>query len=67
MSRVKVREFYHVNGIESPVQNNFSNYNIPQNPGLSPNNTNGSHQDSWCSESVSCTGPTDDELEIIRM
>ena len=45
--------------------NDFADTTIPQNPGLAENNWSGSHQDSYCSESVSLEGPTSDKLRII--
>ena len=45
--------------------NTFANIILPQNPGLAPNNWSGSHQDSYCSESVGLWGPTSDSLRVI--
>ena len=45
--------------------NTFARITLPRNPGLAPNNWSGSHQDSYCSESVGLWGPTSDNLRVI--
>lgn len=45
-------------------KNNFADYLIPQHPQMAPNNFGSPHQDSWCSESVSLSGPTEAKLEL---
>ena len=45
--------------------NTFARITLPQNPGLAPNNWSGSHQDSYCSESMGLWGPTSDNLRVI--
>ena len=47
------------------LKNNFADISIPQNPNLASNNWNGSHQDSYCSESVGLKGPVTDNLRVI--
>ena len=47
------------------TNNQFAGIKLPQNPQLAPNNWNGSHQDSYCSESVDLDGPTSSQLRVI--
>lgn len=44
--------------------NQFAHAKIPQHPKMAPNNYASPHQDSWCSESVSLSGPTHENLEL---
>lgn len=46
------------------TNNKFSGYQIPQHPWMAPNNFGSPHQDSWCSESVSLSGPTQSKVEL---
>jgi len=48
------------------VYNQFREFVIPQNPGMADNNFSCGHQDSWCSETVNLSGPTRENLSIIR-
>ena len=47
------------------LNNQFAGIKLPQNPEMAPNNWNGSHQDSYCSESVDLHGPTSSQLRVI--
>ena len=47
------------------LNNTYADITIPQNPHLAENNWNGSHQDSYCSESVGLKGPVSDNLCVI--
>ncbi len=46
------------------ANNQFADAQIPQHPWMAPNNFGSPHQDSWCSESVSLSGPTGKKLEL---
>lgn len=48
------------------LRNVFAGIELPQNPGLAPNNWNSAHQDSYCSESVGLAGPTASRLQTIK-
>jgi len=51
---------------EAVSSNNlFKDITIPHNPNMADNNFSGSHQDSYCSESVSLTGPVGTKLRVI--
>ncbi len=47
------------------TKNIFAGLSVPQNPGLGKNNWSSPHQDSYCTESVSLTGPTLPHLKLI--
>jgi hypothetical protein len=47
------------------VNNLYEGIMLPQNPGLAPNNFNGSHQDSYCSETLGLAGPVTGRLKRI--
>ena len=47
------------------LNNLFAGTQLPQNPGLTENNYNSAHQDSYCSESVGLTGPVSGKLQMI--
>ncbi len=47
------------------TKNIFAGLSVPQNPNLGENNWSSPHQDSYCSESVSLTGPTTENLKLI--
>ncbi|MGJ0579278.1 hypothetical protein ACR71G_14585 [Xenorhabdus bovienii] len=56
---------HHVSAAKSAL-NRFANAQIPQHPWMAPNNFGSPHQDSWCSESVSLSGPIEDNLLLIE-
>lgn len=58
-------EVHHVQAAQSTL-NRFAGTDIPQNPWMAPNNFGSPHQDSWCSESVSLSGPTGENLHLIE-
>ncbi len=47
------------------LNNLFAGIELPQNPGMAPNNWNSAHQDSYCSESVGLAGPVSRKLRLI--
>ncbi len=47
------------------LNNVFGSLSLPQNPGLSTNNYNHPHQDSYQSETVGITGPNSDTVRLI--
>lgn len=47
------------------TKNIFAGLPVPQNPRLGKNNWSSPHQDSYCTESVSLTGPTSPHLKLI--
>ena len=61
---LRTEQIYKVKQAKS-LKNNFANVSLPQNPNLAYNNWSGSHQDSYCSESVGLKGPVSDNLRVI--
>jgi hypothetical protein len=62
---LRKEEVHHVQAAKSTL-NRFAGIQIPQNPWIAPNNFGSPHQDSWCSESVSLSGPTGENLQLIE-
>ena len=62
---LRKEEIFHVPAAVSTL-NRFADAQIPQNPWMAPNNFGSPHQDSWCSESVSLDGPTNENLLLIE-
>lgn len=62
---LRKEEIRHVQAAQSTL-NQFAGIDIPQNPYMAPNNFGSPHQDSWCSESVSLSGPTGENLHLIE-
>lgn len=56
---------HHVPAAKSAL-NRFADAEIPQHPWMAQNDFGSSHQDSWCSESVSLNGPVNDNLLLIE-
>ncbi|CEF31412.1 hypothetical protein [Xenorhabdus nematophila] len=62
---MRKEELHHVPKAQSTL-NHFANAVIPQHPRMAPNNFGSPHQDSWCSESVSLSGPVEENLLLIE-